>query len=338
MTPAIHAQRLTARRRCLRAGAGGLAALAAWSLCQRAGAAPSDTVQLLCSGPAGSIPDLICRRVGEQLSATRGHRFVVDNRPGAAGQLSVGALRAAPADGNTLLLAQGAIATIYPYLYPKLAYDAVADLAPVSLAGEMTLALAVGPAVPAAVGDVGDLIAWLRGHPALANIGSPGTGTLPHLLAAMLLRKTGAPWQHIPYSGGPPALAALLGGQIAALVLPEGLFSTHRAAGRLRVLATSGAQRTALMPDVPTLVEQGHADLVVREWFAFFMTRQAPPARVDAWSKALREALAQPQLVAQFLDSGMVAASSAPAELETRIAAEQRHWAPVIRDLGVRVE
>ena len=325
----------TERRNFLLAAAGTLAAL---SSARPAAAARSDTTQLLCSGPAGSIPDLICRIVGEQLFAVHGQRMLIDNRPGAAGQLSVAALMAAPADADTLLLAQGAIATIYPALYPKLAYDPVADLAPVSLAGEMTLALAVGPAVPAAVTDVRELMAWLRAHPALANIGSPGTGTLPHLLAAMLLRAADLPWQHIPYSGGPPALAALLGGQIAALVLPEGLLNPHRAARRLRVLATSGAQRTALMPDVPTLVEQGHGELVLREWFAFFMPGRTPLARVEAWSKILRGVLLAPPLVAQFLDAGMVATSSTPAALAARIAAEQRYWAPVLRGLGVGVE
>ena len=338
MKQTLHRQDATARRRFLRTGAGALVAMAALSLHRRAGAARGDAVQLLCSGPAGSIPDLICRSVGEQLSSLGGQRVVIDNRPGAAGQLSVGALKAAPADGNTLLLAQGAIATVYPYLYPKLAYDAAADLTPVSLAGEMTLALAVGPAVPAAVADVGDLMTWLRSHPAQANVGSPGTGTLPHLLAAMLLRDAGVPWQHIPYSGGPPALTALLGGQIAALVLPEGLFNTHRAAGRLRVLATSGAQRAALMPDVPTLVELGHAKLVVREWFAFFMAGRTAPDRVESWARTLREVLAQPALVAQFLASGMAATSSTPAAMGARIAAEQRYWAPVLRGLAVRVE
>ena len=338
MKQTVHQQCNTERRRFLHAGASGMAALAALSFDRRADAARSDLVQLLCSGPAGSIPDLICRSVGEQLAITGGQRIVVDNRPGAAGQLSVGALKTAPADGNTLLLAQGAVATVYPYLYPKLAYDAAADLMPVSLAGEMTLALAVGPVVPAAVANVADLTEWLRSHPALSNIGSPGTGTLPHLLAAMLLRATDTPWQHIPYSGGPPALTALLGGQIAALVLPEGLFSAHRAAGRLRVLASSGAQRTALMPDVPTLVEQGHADLVVREWFAFFMSGKVAPERVEAWARILREVLARPQLMAQFLASGMSAASSSPAALAARISAEQRYWAPVVRGLGVRIE
>ena len=300
--------------------------------------ASADTWRLLCSGPAGSIPDIVARRVAEQLARTDAQKAIVDNRPGAAGQLSVAALKAGSTDGTTLLLAQGAIATIYPYLYPKLAYDPALDLAPVSMAGEMTLALAVGPAVPAAVTSTRELLAWMRSNPALANVGSPGTGTLPHLLAAMLMREAGVPWQHIVYSGGPPAMVALLGGQLAALVLPEGLFSPHRAAGRLRVLATSGAQRTALMPDVPSLVEQGFADLVVREWFAFFMSARVAPATVEARSKALRAALAQPELVAAFADAGMVAVSSTPAALAARIAAEQRTWAPLIRALAVQIE
>ncbi len=305
-----------------------------------AGAAAQATAapwHLLNSGPPGSIPDILARRVAEQLTRREGRQVIVDNRPGAAGQLAVAALKAGPADGATLLLAQGAIATVYPFLYPKLAYDALTDLAPVSLAGEMTLALAVGPAVPASVTSVHQWLAWMRDHPDLANIGSPGTGTLPHLLAAMLMRDAGVAWQHIVYSGGPPALVALLGGQIAALVLPEGLFSAHRAAGRLRVLATSGARRTALMPEVPTLVEQGHAELVVREWFAFFASGRVAPEAVDARSKSLRQALAQPELAAQFLDAGMVAMSSTPAALAARIAAEQRYWEPVVRSLGVRV-
>ena len=209
---------------------------------------------------------------------------------------------------------------------------------PVSLAGEMTLALAVGPAVPASVGNVRELAAWMRSNPKLANVGSPGTGTLPHLLEAMLFREADVPWQHIVYSGGPPAIMDLLGGQIAALVLPEGLFRQHKATGRLRVLATSGAQRTTLLPDVPTLVEQGFRELVVREWFAFFMAGRTAPGLVDAGSRALQVAIAQPSLATAFAESGMVAMASTPASLATRIAAEQKVWEPIIRAIGVRAE
>ncbi len=329
---------VNSRRRFLQAAAGTAAALAALTYGPRSAAARGDTLHILCSGPAGSIPDLIARAVGEQLPATLGQRGLVDNRPGAAGQISVGALKAAPADGSTLLLAQGAIATVYPYLYSKLSYDPASDLQPVTLASEMPLALAVGPAVPAEVTTLADFLAWLRRNPAGANVGSPGTGTLPHLLEAMLFREAGIAWQHIAYSGGPPAVNALLGGQIAALALPEGLLRQHHAARRARVLATSGATRSTYLPDVPSFAEQGHPTLVVKEWFAFFAPGRAPKDSIASLSSALAQAIASPEVAFAFAQSGMTPASSSSAALVARIASEQRYWQPVLRANDIRAD
>ena len=326
------------RRRFLRAGAAGLATLSSLSFGQRADAARADSMRILCSGPAGSIPDLIARAVADQLFISAGLRAVVDNRPGAAGQISVGALKAASADGSTLLLAQGAIATVYPYLYAKLAYDAAADLQPVSLATEMLLGLAIGPAVPADVTTLAEFIAWMREHPERANIGSPGTGTLPHLLAAMLLRKAGVAWQHVAYSGGPPAVTGLLGGQIAALVLPEGLLRQHHASGRARVIATSGPARSAFLPGVASFVEQGYAELIVQEWFAFFASGGVQKSTVETLSLALRQAIARPEVSAAFAQAGMTATSSLPASLAARIVREQQYWQPVLRANDIRAD
>jgi tripartite-type tricarboxylate transporter receptor subunit TctC len=326
------------RRRFLRAGSAGLAALASLALGRRSVAAPGDPMRILCSGPAGSIPDLVARAVGDQLLVTQGQRVVIDNRPGAAGQISVGALKAGVADGSTLLLAQGAIATVYPSLYSRLAYDPAADLQPVCLASEMSLALAVARAVPKEVTTLDGFIAWLRQHPGQANLGSPGTGTLPHLLEALLLRKEGVAWQHVPYAGGPPAVTDLMGGQIAGLVLPEGLLRQHHAAGRVRVLATSGPARSSYLPDVPSFVEQGHPDLVVKEWFAFFASGRVPQAAVEAASAALREAIGRLELAAAFAQAGMTPAWSSSAELSARIAREQRYWQPVLRANDIRAD
>jgi tripartite-type tricarboxylate transporter receptor subunit TctC len=327
------------RRRFLQQGCSALATLAGLGASSVVFAQTSiEQLHMLCSGPPGSIPDIVARRVAEQVSGRYAQRVTVENRPGAAGQIAVGALKSAPADGSTILLAQGAVATAYPYLYTKLAYDPVLDLQPVSLAGEMTLALAIGPAVPESVRSLTEFTAWMRRNPKLANVASPGTGTLPHLLEAMLFREVDVAWQHIVYSGGPPAMTDLLGGQIAALVLPEGLFRQHKASGRLRVLTTSGAARSTYFPDVPSLVELGHANLVVREWFAFFMGARVPAATVAAASEALRAAIARPELVAAFAESGMLAASSTPVVLASRIAAEQRYWQPLIAALGIRAE
>lgn len=323
------------RRRFLGAGAKVVAAWTAVSYGGVSRATRGDLVHILCSGPAGSIPDLVGRTIGDQLAATAGLRAVVDNRPGAAGQISVNALKAAAADGSTLLLAQGAIATVYPFLYSKLAYDPAFDLQPVSLASEMPLALAVGPAVPAGVATLADFIEWARRHPGQVNVGSPGSGTLPHLLEAMLFQEANVAWQHVPYSGGPPAVNDLLGGQIAALALPEGLLRQHHATRRVRVLATSGPTRSTYLPEVASFVEQGHPNLVVMEWFAFFAPGRTPGDIVTTLSSSLAESIARSQVRAVFAQSGMSAVSSSPAALAARIASEQRYWLPVLRANGI---
>ena len=329
------------------AGAGAaIGALAALPALMRPGTAQAAvlpatlpaTLRILCSGPAGSIPDIVARRYAERLTGRIAQNVIVDNRVGAAGQLAVAALRQASADGTTMLLAQGAIATVYPFLYAKLAYDPAVDLKPVSLAAEATLGLAVGPAVPASVNTLGEFIAWGRLNPNLTNFASPGTGTLPHLLGATFFREAQVIWQHVPYPGGPPALLDLMGGRIAALILPEGLLRPHQAAGRLRVLATSAAARSAYLPEVPTFVEQGWPSLVMQEWFAFFMPGATPPASVEAASLAVQLAATDKAVKSTFADAGMVATASTPLALAGRIATEQTYWQGVVRATGIRAE
>ncbi len=336
--PSLDERDVDPRRRALRGCFGALLALAAFASARRAEAVRTGLLRILCSGPVGSIPDLVARIVGDQWPASPDQRAIVENRPGAAGQISVGALKAAPADGSVLLLAQGAIATVYPYLYSRLGYDAAADLRPVSMASEMSLALAVGPAVPPEVSTLADFMSWVRRHPAHANVGSPGTGTLPHLLQAMLFGEQGLPWQHIAYAGGPPAVNALLGGQIAALTLPEGLLRQHHASRRIRVLATSGSTRSSYLPEVPSFVEQGHPNLVVKEWFAFFAPGRTAPGIVAAASQTLREAIGRPEVAATFAESGMTPISSSPEALSARIAAEQRFWQPVLQTYRIQAD
>ena len=193
---------VTSRRWVLRYGCAASASLFGLAASRLVHAQPSispavQQLRILCSGPAGSIPDIVARRAAEHLTRQYPQGAIVDNRPGAAGQIAVNALRASAPDGATVLLAQGAVATVYPYLYDKLAYDPIADLQPVSMAGEMTLALAVGPAVPGGINNLKELIDWMRSNPRLANVASPGTGTLPHLLEVMLFREANLPWQHV---------------------------------------------------------------------------------------------------------------------------------------------
>ena len=325
------------RRRLLVAGAAAAAAALGnfAALGQTASSAKLERLRILCTGPAGSVPDIIARTYAEALASVFARQVLVDNRPGAAGQIAVQALKSAPADGSTWLLGQGAIASLYRALYAKLGYDPVRDLVPVSLAAEMSLGVAVGPAVPARVVDTRMLVDWMRHHPGEANAASPGTGTLPHILEAMLFDHAGLDWRHVPYPGGPPAVAALLGGQVAVLVLPEGLLLPQLASGRLRLLGTSGPGRSRFSPTVPTLAEQGHARSVMREWFAFFAPAGTPAGIVQQASEAVGSVAVRTAL-RRLEDAAMMAVQSSPAQLAAKVEEDRRTWAPLLVDAGIR--
>ena len=329
----------TKRRVFLTQGAA-LAALTTTAGLSASGSASAQGIgplRMLCTAPAGSIPDIVARRYAEQLAA-RSIGSVVENRPGAAGRIAVGALKQAEADGNTLLLAQGAVATVYPYLYETLGYDALNDLKPVSVAAEATLGLAVGPAVPASASNLREFMEWMRSNPGQANYGSPGAGTLPHLLSALLALEAKANWQHVPYAGGPQALVDLMGGRLPMLILPEGLLRPHHAAGKLRVLATSGATRSEFMPGIPTFVEQGYSGLVMREWFAFFAPGTTPQLVVDAAAQRIGQAASGLASSGVLRDIGMHPVATSSVQLSERIALEQKYWQRVLNLTGIRAD
>lgn len=304
----------------------------------RAGTLGTGRARMLCTAPVGSIPDIVARRYAEQLAGRLAGVVIVDNRPGAAGRIAVGALKQANPDGTTMLLAQGAVATVYPYLYNNLAYDASADLKPVSLAAEATLALAVGPTVPEKIATLPEFIEWTRANPTLANYGSPGAGTLPHLLSALLTVEAKVDWQHVAYAGGPQAIIDLLGGRLTSLILPEGLLRQHHETGKLRLLATSGSARSGFTPGVATFVEQGYPTLVMREWFAVFMPGATRQAVVDDAAAQIRQAAAAPAVEVGLRDIDMVAMASTPIQMAERISLEQRYWQRVLAATGIRSE
>jgi tripartite-type tricarboxylate transporter receptor subunit TctC len=295
-------------------------------------------LRILTTGPAGTIPDIVARRYAEQLAGAHPAGVMVDNRVGAAGRLAVAALKQAPPDGQTILLAQGAVASVYPFLYPKLAYDPAVDLRPVSVAAEAVMGLAVGPLVPATVTDIRGLVDWARANPSQASYGSPGVGTLPHLMVALMAADAGVAWTHVPYPGGPAALIDLMAGRLAALSLPEGILRPQLAAGKLRVLAVSGTQRSTFLPNVPSVAEQGFPRLVMREWFGFFLPGGASPAAVESASRAIRDAAKQPALQTALSDAGMTTVATTPDDMRRRIAEELPFWQRALATTGIQAE
>src|SRR5439155_13945348 len=235
------------------------------------------------------------RKVADKLRGAYARALIVENRPGAGGQLGVVALKDAPADGSVMLLTPSSMLSIYPYTYRKLQY-ALEDVAPVSLAMYTHHVLSVGPAVPESVQTLKDFFAWARANPDKAAYGSPGAGSMPHLIGVLVGKASGTELRHVAYRGSAPGIQDLLGGQIAAFFGPTGDVLTHSKAGKVRVLGTSGGERSAFLPEVPTLQEQG-VKVALREWYAFFMPTKTSAEAVNRAAAALRPVLADREVV-----------------------------------------
>jgi tripartite-type tricarboxylate transporter receptor subunit TctC len=332
---------LTSRRKFLHACGMGVTLLGVASLSRPAFAqAPLNHLRVLCGYPSGSAPDIVARAVAAELGGSYARGATVDNVAGASGCKAVAALKASPADGSTLLVAPGTAASVLPYLFAARPYDPELDLKPVSVAVVSQLWLVVGPAVPTSVTDARELLAWMHDNPKLAAVGTTGAsgaGERTHLMMAKRFLEAGIAWEQVGFNGAPQVVSALLGGQLAAAIVSEVPLRSHVKAGKLRVLATSGARRNAAVPSVGTFAEQGFRKLVADDWFGCFLPGAATPAAVDAMSQRLRAALAQPKLVAALADAGLTAAPCTPAGMTARIEAERNLWEPVIKAHNIRV-
>ena len=296
------------------------------------------TAKVLCGFPAGGTTDAVSRRVAEKLQAG-GYAKVglVDNKPGAGGRLAVDELRRSPADGSVLLLTPAAMITLYPHLYTKLPYK-IDDVAPVSTAGRLVFGFGVGPGVPPSVKNLKDFLAWAKLNPTLANYGSPGAGTPPHFVGALLAKESGVELNHVPYRGSAPGIQDLLGGQVSAMTSPIGDTLPHLKTGKLRLLATSGATRSRFAPDVPTYAEQGFKNLTMTEWYGFFLPAKTAPDAVERAAAAIRAAVAAPDVVEAFAQLGLEAGASTPAELTKAVRDEHTAWGPIVKAVGFTPE
>jgi tripartite-type tricarboxylate transporter receptor subunit TctC len=297
---------------------------------------PLDTLKILVGYPPGGSADVVSRQLAERLAPGYARSVIVDNRPGAAGRIAIDALKTSPPDGRTLLLTPASTVTVYADIYRQLSYNPTTDLAPVSLAATFVHGLAVGPMVPAEVKTLAQFGEWSKANPNKASCGNPGEGSFPHFLTLVLAKALGAPIQAVPYRGGVPALADMMAGQLAALMLPDGSFLAYTKDNRIRVLATSGATRSPFYPDVPTFAEQGVKDIVVAEWFGLFAPAATPPALIARASEAIGKVVGMKAIADAFVNLGMVPKASTPAELATLIKSEGATWGPIIRSTGFK--
>lgn len=279
----------------------------------------------------GGATDRVARIVGDKLQARLGVPVVIDNKPGAGGRLAAQQVKAAPASQNVLMLGNPAVMVVAPLVFKDNGYDAERDFVPVSHVNDYEFALSVATAVP--VRELSHLLAWMRANPEKANVGVPATGSLPHFFGLMVGEKAKVPTQVVGYRGSSPLLTDLIGGQVPIAVDTLDVVIPQHQAGKVRILAMSGAKRSPFAPEVPTFKEAG-LDLVATGWNAFFAPASMPRDKVARLSQAIREVMQDPDTVRRFRDSLMTPVASTQEQTAAMLKAYRAQWAPVVKKSG----
>lgn len=303
-------------------------------------AQPRDTdplwgpLRLVFPFPAGGAGDALARALAADLADALGRPVVVENRTGAAGRLGVQAVRAAGADGGALLLTPSAPMVVYPHLYENLGYDPMRDFAPVARVAAFEMAVVVDPALP--VRTPQELAAWLAANPQRTNYGTPGTGTLAHLVMAALASHWALPLVHVPYRGTPPALMDVAGGRLSMACSAIGEMMPAHREGRVRIVATSGTVRSAFSPDTLTLREAGVPFSAVN-WYGVYAPASSSQDFLRRVSAALLAFVGSDDFRRKALSLGFQPAPADGAALGAAQREESEFWARVIRGADIRV-
>ena len=276
--------------------------------------------------PGGSS-DRVARIVGEKLQAKLGIPVIVENKTGAGGRLAAQQVKATPAGQSVMMLANPAVMVVAPLVFK----DPERDFTPVSQVNDYEFGLAVSQAVP--VRELSHLLAWLRANPEKANFGVPATGSLPHFFALMTADKAGVQAQVVGYRGSAPLLTDLIGGQVPVAFDTLDTLLPQFEAGKLRILATSGAKRSPWSPAVPTFKEAG-LDLVATGWNTFFAPASMPKDKVERLAAAIREVMQDPDTQRKFTDAKMTPVVSTQAQTVSMLKAYRAQWAPVVQKSG----
>lgn len=300
-----------------------------------AGNASAQHVRMILPVSAGSGVDAIARAVAPALSKTIGAQVVIENLPGAGGVTGTGAIVKAPANGQTIGLVSNNH-VINPSVYPKMPFDSIEDVTPISVLGTTPLVLVVHPKVPAK--DVGELIAFAKAKPGAYNYASSGNGTIIHLAGEMFVREAGIEVKHIPYKGTGPMLQDLVGGQIEMGVVALPAVQGHLRSGALRAIGITGRQRAAAAKDIPTVAEQGLPNYDVEGWFAVVGPAKLPAAEVNRIHGAFVAAFAVPEVQEAMTKQGNVIKPTSPQEAAQMFRAELAKYAKVVKAAGVKID
>ena len=309
-------------------------ALAAWPA--RAQGWPERPIRLVVPFPAGSSPDLIARMLALPLGAALGQNLVVDNRPGAGGEIGTGAVAHAQADGYSLLLTiQGPLVTA-PLLNRHLPYDPAKDLQPIGLVATSPNLLVIDPKL--GVASLADFLQLARSKPRQLNYGSVGNGSAAHLVMEAFMARAGIALTHVPYPGFPQVVNAMLAGQVQACFMVPGAAMGQVRAGKLLAIGVTSLERMAALPDLATMAELGFAGFEATSWQALLAPAKTPAAIVDRLARELQTILRSDAMRDRLQALYFTAASSSPEGLARLMATERLRWAGVIKAAGVEPE
>jgi tripartite-type tricarboxylate transporter receptor subunit TctC len=299
-------------------------------------AKPRQPLRLIVPLPPGSTSDVVARLIAARLTDGGGPPVVVENRPGASGRIAVDALKASAADGRTLLFAPIAVPVIVPLMLKDASYDPAKDLAPVAQVSTFEYALAVAANHPAR--DLGGFVVWTRANPRQANFGTAGAGSVPHFLGTTFGRAAGIDLTHVAYKGAVAVDADLIGGQIAAGISALSDFLALHRAGKFRILATAGATRSPLLPDVPTFREQGYPSVQAIGWQGVFAPAGTPRPVSERLSGAIVAALQVPAVREKLVGLGIEPTGTTPEQLAAIVAADTARWRAIVKATGFTLE
>ena len=286
--------------------------------------------------PPGGTTDILARIVGAQLEKRLKQPFVIDNRPGAGGNIGTARVAKAAPDGYTLVMGTVGTHAINMGLYKDTGYDNVKDFAPITRVANVPNVLETGPSQP--YRNVKELIAYAKAHPGDVTFASSGNGTSIHLAGELFKTMTGVDMRHVPFRGSAPAITAMLGGHVAIMFdnLPSSFAQIK--AGGLRPLAVTSAARSPVLPDVPTLAESGLPGYEATSWFGLLAPAGTPPAVIKVLNEQIIAILADPAVKAQLDEQGAVAHPETPEEFGRFIRAETTKWAKTVKDSGATVD
>jgi len=320
----------------LRAIALAVALAALPCLGQAPAAYPTRTVRLVVPFPPGGPLDVTGRAIAQQLTQAWGQSVVVDNRPGAGGNIGADVVAKSPPDGYTVLM--GALSThaVNPSLYEKMPYDAVADFAPITLVAVTPNVLVVNPSLP--VNSVRELIAYAKAHPNKLSFGSGSNGSAGHLAGELFKVETGTDIVHIPFKGGAPAMQALLAGETQLMFDNLANSMPQVKAGKLRALAVTTANRSRLVPDLPTMAEAGLPGFDISTWFGLLAPAGTPADVIAKWNADVAKILNAPEMRERLVAQGAEPAPTTPAEFAAFIKSELSKYARIVKASGAKVD